>query len=253
MDQFEPLAVAGEDDVVVANRIAAAQRRKADIAFAARAGNAVAGALRHLFEDDAAAEGERRPRRGVDLAAVMHLEDLDVPIGPEPTRHLLDDDQQHVHAKAHIRRPYERYGARGAAYRFALLGRQAGRADHHRFADGGGERGMRGGRFGRGEFDDDIAVAHQLFDVLADRDADPPDTGELADILIDVAAAGRFAAAGDGATRGRGDLGDQPPAHAAAAADAPQLNPSHPRLRLSTAERLPIGGEKTSRAERRRR
>ena len=56
---------------------------------------------------------------------------------------------------------------------------------------------MLGGRGGRGEFEHDIAVADQLLDGLADRDADAPDPGELTDVLVDIAAARRLAAAGD--------------------------------------------------------
>ena len=54
MAQFEPLAGAGKDDVVIADRVAAAQRGKPDIAAAARPGDAVATALRDRVERDPA-------------------------------------------------------------------------------------------------------------------------------------------------------------------------------------------------------
>ena len=55
---------------------------------------------------------------------------------------------------------------------------------------------------GDGEFDHDIAVADQLLGVVADRDAEAPDPGEFADILIDIAAARLRAAAGERAPFG---------------------------------------------------
>ncbi len=76
MRQLEPRAGAGEDHVVVADRVAAAQRGKADIAAVAGAGDAVAAALADLVERDAAragsgaAQGERSAGRRIGLAAM---------------------------------------------------------------------------------------------------------------------------------------------------------------------------------------
>ena len=180
---------------------------------------------------------------------MVHLQDLDVPIGAEPARRFLDDAQQHIDAEAHIGRPDDRDVARRLADRVALLRRQAGGADHHRLAEPGGECGMLGGSGGRGEFEHHVAVADQLVDRLADRDADPPDPGQLADVLVDIAAAGRLAAAGDGAALGGGDLGDQHSSHPAAAADDAHLGLGHalPPI-LPGPGRLPIARKKTSAA-----
>src|SRR6185437_15993576 len=51
--QFEPLADAGEDHLMVADRVAAAQGGEADRAGLARPGNAVTAALRRSGEIDA--------------------------------------------------------------------------------------------------------------------------------------------------------------------------------------------------------
>ena len=53
MAQHDPLAFAGEDDAVVADDRAAAQRREADVALASRAGQAVAAARRMAFQRNA--------------------------------------------------------------------------------------------------------------------------------------------------------------------------------------------------------
>src|SRR6516165_11462571 len=89
---------------------------------------------------------------------------------------------------------------------------------------------MAGGRAGCGEFDHDIAVADQFFGVVTDRDAAPADSGEFADVLIDVAAARLGTAAGERTPFARHDLCDQHPTHSAAAPDDPHLGPRHLRL-----------------------
>src|SRR5271163_4428915 len=112
MDKFETFGGAGEDHMMIADRIAAAQRGETDIAPAARAGYAVPGALLDLFELHPAArrrgsaERERGSRGGVDLAAMVHFHDFDVPVGTKPARDFLDHAQQDVDPEAHIRRPY---------------------------------------------------------------------------------------------------------------------------------------------------
>src|SRR5947207_5964407 len=99
--------------MMIADRIAAAQRRKADIAGAARAGYAVAGALLDLFELDPAAHRRRAAERergaggGIDLAAMVHLDDFDIPVRAEPARDFFDHAQQDVDPEAHIRRPHD--------------------------------------------------------------------------------------------------------------------------------------------------
>src|SRR5581483_11847463 len=84
MRELDALARAGEDDRVLADDVAAAQRREADRARRPLAGDAFARVDRVIGEAHAGARGgrlaelERRARRRVDLVAVMHLDDLDV-------------------------------------------------------------------------------------------------------------------------------------------------------------------------------
>src|SRR5215472_3285089 len=119
---LQALAGAGKDDVMIAGRVADAHRIKADVAGAPRAGDAVAGPLLDLFKFHApprrrgAAERERGARWSVDLAAMMHLDDLDIKIGAEALGDVLDDAQHYVDAEAHIRRPDDRDLARGLTH-----------------------------------------------------------------------------------------------------------------------------------------
>jgi hypothetical protein len=96
MGELEALALAGEDHGVVADDIAAAQSREADISGLAGASMAIAHALAARGEVDApalgcgAAQGERRARGRIDLVAVVHLQDLDVVILAEAARRFRD-------------------------------------------------------------------------------------------------------------------------------------------------------------------
>src|SRR5262249_30063103 len=84
MHQLHPLGRAGEDYLVLADHAAAAQACEADVALPPCPGLAVAAARRVLRQIDAAplrrrtAEHQRRARWCIDLALVVHLEDLDV-------------------------------------------------------------------------------------------------------------------------------------------------------------------------------
>ncbi len=158
---------------------------------------------------------------------MVHFHDLDIPIGAEPARNLFDEPQKQIDPETHVRRPDDRDIARGLADRLALLGRESGRADHHRLAEPGGKRGIRGRSRGCSEIDHDIAVANQLLGAVADRNTDAADAGEFSDIVVDMGAARPGTAARDAATLGRRDLGDQHPPHPAAASDHAHLGPGH--------------------------
>ena len=133
--EFDALGGPGENHGVVADHGAAAQRRKADIARAPRAGDAVAAAHRVRREIDAAAGGggaaehQRGAGRRIDLLVVMHLENFDVVILIERLRHALDQRRQQIDAEAHI----AGLDDDGALGRFGdhglLLGGVAGGAD----------------------------------------------------------------------------------------------------------------------------
>src|SRR3546814_12844597 len=79
---------------MVARDGAAAQAREADLAMAARAGDAITAALGASGEVDAAplggrlAEQQRGAARRVDLVPVVHFENLHIPFGVEPRRRL---------------------------------------------------------------------------------------------------------------------------------------------------------------------
>src|ERR1700734_3655151 len=79
MAQRHPLALAGEDDAMIADHRAAAPRGEADIADAARASQAVTATRRMVLQRDAVAfsrrfaEQERGARGCIALHAMMHL------------------------------------------------------------------------------------------------------------------------------------------------------------------------------------
>src|SRR6266700_49289 len=100
--ELETLGRAGKDHAMVADHGAAAQRRKSDVARAARAGLPVATSHRALGKIDAAplgggaAEHQRRARGRVDFLVVVHFEYFDVEILVERLRHPLDQRPQEI-------------------------------------------------------------------------------------------------------------------------------------------------------------
>ena len=89
---LNPLALAGKDHQMIARNRSAAQAGKADRPFGACAGQP--GTVRHarFGKGDTApggggvAEQQGGARGGVDLVAMVHLGDFNVPIGPQPRR-----------------------------------------------------------------------------------------------------------------------------------------------------------------------
>src|SRR5262245_748511 len=108
MGKLDALAGAGEDNPVLADHVAAAERGKADIAFAPRPDIAVAGSHAALLKRDAprlghgAAEQKRGSRWRIALVAMMHLQDLDIEFGPERLGHARGKSGEKVHALAHV-------------------------------------------------------------------------------------------------------------------------------------------------------
>src|SRR2546425_6454319 len=100
MGQHQLLTDASEDDMVLADVGAAAQRRETDRTGRTWPGDAVAPARCYLVEFYAprpgggAAERQRRAGRSIDLGAMVHLHDFEVPIGPEPACHLINEAEQ---------------------------------------------------------------------------------------------------------------------------------------------------------------
>ena len=96
------------------------------------------------------------------------VEDLDVPVGPEPPRRLLDQRAQHIDAERGVGGLQHRDLARRRVDRPVMLGREPGRADHDRRPgrDGGVEMGLE--RVGRGEIDQHVALRGQRRRVVAE-------------------------------------------------------------------------------------
>ena len=102
----------------------------------ARAGDAVASAFGVLFKADAAAlrrrltEQQCRAGGRVDLVAMMHLDDFDIPAIVERLRRLPDKRRQQIDAEAHIAGLDDGGVAGRACNLLFVFGCEAGRADH---------------------------------------------------------------------------------------------------------------------------
>ena len=134
MNQPDLFIKAGENHLVIADHGAAAQRRNADIAAAPCAGDAVAAALFDILKHDLAAlrrrraEQKRRAGWRVDLVAVMHIKDFNIPI--QCAGRLSHQAGQQINAEAHIAR-FDNTGM--ARCRFDIgffFGAEACRADN---------------------------------------------------------------------------------------------------------------------------
>ena len=162
-----------------------------------RPGDPVAPAHRDVAEIRAARRSRRPPERQrgagrrVDLVAVMHFHDLDVPVRAEPGGDLLDQTEQQVDPETGIGGPDDRDRACGLAHCVLLGAVQSGRADHERLAEPSREGSVLGGGGGRGEFDRDIAGAEQRLGIGGGDDAETADAGQLAEILAAAALPGR--------------------------------------------------------------
>src|SRR5262249_45942359 len=110
-------------------------------AFFARTGDAVIGLGLEFGEIGAAAarrslsDRKSGARRRIDLAAMMRLEDFDVPVSSQPRRRLLDQAEEQIDAerKVAVAHDGDAFGVRGDLR--LLLARKTGGAD-----DGGFDR-----------------------------------------------------------------------------------------------------------------
>jgi putative peptidoglycan lipid II flippase len=246
--ELEALAFAGEDHDVVADDIAAAERREADIGAGTGTGVAIAHALAAAIEIDAAAprggaaQGQRRARGRIDLVAVMHLQHFDVVGFIEAARRLLDQRLQQGHGRAHIRCPDDRRPARSCLDRLRLLSIETGGADDERLAAPRRMSGMGDGGRGHGEIDDDVRRGEERGKVGGGGDADRPDAGELADVAAKRRAARRLVTAGEPQARCGLRLGDEHAPHPAGAAGDADADLSHkmiaPLLAFPSAQSL---------------
>ena len=75
---------------------------------------------------------QRGSRRRIDLVTMMHLEDLDVPVRPEPCRRLFDQILEEIDPQRRVRCIDDRYLAARLFDHPVMLGRQAGRSHQNR-------------------------------------------------------------------------------------------------------------------------
>jgi hypothetical protein len=181
--------------------------------------------LRHRIQIDPAArrrrttKRQRRARGRVDLVAVVHLDDLDVVVGIELGRRLLDQRQQEIDPEAHVRRLDNGRVARRAHDRRVVVRAQTrGADDVHRLGLGGQLRvGDAGG--GRGEVNHRFRPGEELERIGGHRDAQLADPGQITQILAQLGAVRLFGPAGDLAARGAVNRAQHHAPHAPGAAD----------------------------------
>jgi len=105
---LDPLARANEEHGVVAHKVAAADRGKADRLLGTRPGMAVAGKDGVLLQIDAEspsdrlAHGQRSTRRRVDLVAMVRLENLHIVGAVEKPCRGFEQLQAHIYPDAHV-------------------------------------------------------------------------------------------------------------------------------------------------------
>ncbi len=177
---LDAFAGAGEQHGVVADDVTAADHREADRAGRTLAGDAMARPGGELVEvapqgaRDRPAHAERGPRRGIDLVAVVGLDDLDVVAVAQQRGGHLQQAEGHVHAHAHVRREHDA-DAGGGGLDLAAAGLvEAGGADHHPHAARRAFVQMAQRALGPGEVDQHVGAAECLVEIRRDRDAGGP-------------------------------------------------------------------------------
>jgi len=180
MREFEPFACAGEDHHVIADDVAAAKRCKADRAWLAFAGDALAridgiSVERHTrARSRGLAEAKRSAGRRIHLVPMMHLEDLDVERRAEAPRRLFNELGENRDTDAHVRRPHDWNRCRALGNLPLSIGVET------RGAHDGGNARLRARREvdqrsgGPREIDEDIATGRHGVHVRADANARCP-------------------------------------------------------------------------------
>src|SRR5450755_2144119 len=188
MREFDALAVAREYDRVIADDIAPAQRREADRARLAFAGDAMprvdSVGLQASLERRGGgfAELQRRARGRVDLVPMMHFHDFDIVVVAEALRRDLDQLGQYRHADAHVRRIDDGDRAREIIERATVRLRQSGRSYHRRDTGLRTRRDLHHCPRRSSEVDQHVRRADRAGDVGPDDD-----TGRAAEALARVA------------------------------------------------------------------
>ena len=201
MGQLQALALAGENDAVLAHHIAPAQSGEPDGAGLARAGNTVAPPVCDLVEIRAAARGrgpaeqQRRSRRRIHLMAMMHFHDLDIPGGIECAGDLAHQLGQKIDPEAHIGGEDDGGLPAGLGQRLASVLIDARGTDDMSLGRGSGEPGMGKARLGRREIEHRIGCGEDLLGIVPERQSQGFEPGEQPQILAQVGGAFFLAAA----------------------------------------------------------
>ena len=133
--QGQALFIAGKDDIVLPGHRTAAQRGETDGPFVPLARLPVAAAFALTFElyptprCSRFAQQQRSAARRVDFHAVMHLDDLDIPIGAEAGCRLLHQMGKKGHPQRGVTGLQHRNRMRRAVDRLVMAFRKPGRAD----------------------------------------------------------------------------------------------------------------------------
>src|SRR5690606_11778930 len=188
MLQFDPLAVAGIQDSMIAHDVPSPHGMDSDFAPGAGAYHAFAAIIRFggKFYSVAARHGFGESQGGaagaVFFEVMMGLDDFHVEILAQSPGHHLRDLEHQGYPYAHIGRQDDGYGGRGLFYDAFFAGAEAGGANHM----GGpalpdhverGERGL-GGR----EVDDDHPGTEQGLKIARERRVDSVDADGLAQV-----------------------------------------------------------------------
>ena len=167
MANFYPLAFSGKDDLMIARHGSTTQRGKANCSGRAWPRNAIAPALAMIGQHDAAtarcglSQQQRRAGRRIDLVAVMHLDNFDVPVLTQARRRLFHKRREQVDAKRGVA-SLEHGDIRRRLVDQGVVGRlKTGRANQDGLMRRGAglEMGRQGS--GRGKVDEDVGSRSQ--------------------------------------------------------------------------------------------
>ncbi len=203
MAQDHPLARRGEDHVMLADDIRAADGAESDGAPFAGAGDALTRGGAQCVQRLAATVGggfaqhQRGPRRRVHLAVVMRLDHLDIPVLAQCGGDLAGQADQQAHAKAHVAGADDRRMAGGGFQFVQICGFKAGGADHMHGTGLRSQFRKSHGRRRSGKVDHGLRLGDGLDRIVGDGDSQ----GRAAHRLAQIAAHPGAALALDGADK----------------------------------------------------
>ena len=225
MCELDAFAIAGKDDRMLTDDIAAAQGGKSDGPASAAADLSVAHTLGHRIQGGSApcggglAKSERRAGGRIHLVAVVHLHDFDIVVLSEDRGDLPCQPEEKVDADAHVGADDHRNGFSGGGQALALLTFQSRRPDDEGGPMASRQAGVQSGCRGRREVDNGIGALEQGVRIGLDAATGIRATGQRGNIATDELMAGPFRAAGKTyAVRVENRLHEHAP-HAAATSD----------------------------------